>query len=57
MMKSAAIVTIKQPGALTKQGRIDLARWLRKQASNLLRYGQMYVDKGSFQARYTYLER
>lgn len=54
---SAAIVTIKAPGAMTDKGRREIAKWLRNQASNLTRYGARYVDKGAFRARWLYEER
>mgnify|MGYP001602305823 CR=1 len=52
--KSAANLTIVKPGAMTEQGRKDVAAWLRAQAKSLVRDGKQYVDKGNFTARYLY---
>ena len=52
--KSAAILTLQKPGAMTKKGRAEIAAWLRKQASNLVRYGEKYNDTGPFRAKYYY---
>ena len=53
-MKSAACLTIKRPGDMTKQGRADIAKWLRSQATRLVRDGTKYNATGSFTARYMY---
>ncbi len=53
-MTSAAVITIKKPGAMTKRGRCEIATWLRNQASNLLKHGNDYNDTGNFVARYNY---
>jgi len=52
-MKSAAVITIKKPGAMTKRGRKSIAAWLRRQARYLDR-GTNYTT-GTFTARYLYL--
>jgi hypothetical protein len=54
-MKSAAVITIKDVGSMTDQGRKDIAAWLRHQAKMLLKHGDEYSD--SFRARYLYLDR
>lgn len=51
--KSAAIVTIKAPGKMSKKGRKQIADWLRRQAANLSKHGNEYTD-GMFTARYLY---
>jgi hypothetical protein len=50
-LKSAAIITIKAPGKMTKAGRKDIAAWLRRHASMLLKHGEQYTD-GRFTGRY-----
>lgn len=52
--KCAAILTIKKPGAMSEQGRKDIADWLRQHAKNLLKYGKDYNDKGDFRGKYFY---
>ncbi len=51
---TAAILTIKKPGTMTKQGRKDIADWLRRAASDLVKLGDQYT-KTKFTARYYYL--
>ena len=51
--KSAAIITIKSPGSMTKKGRSEIAAWLRQHAANLVRHGDKYTD-GRFTGRYIY---
>lgn len=51
--QSAAIVTIKSPGRMSKKGRTDIASWLRRQADMLTRMGDKYTE-GRFTARYIY---
>ena len=51
--KSAAVLTIKEPGRMSKRGRADIAAWLRRQASFLLKHGDRYSDT-RFTARYLY---
>lgn len=53
-LKSAAILTIKRPGTMTPVGRREIALWLRRQATNLLKYGKGYNDTGDFRARFLY---
>lgn len=55
-MKSAALLTIKKPGALSPAGRKEIVAWLRKQATNLSKYGKIYNDTGNFTARFGYRE-
>lgn len=50
-IKSAAVITIKAPGKMTKAGRKNIAAWLRKHASMLLRHGEQYTD-GRFTGRF-----
>ena len=51
--KSAAIVTIKDAPKMSKQGRKNIAAWLRRQADMLVRSGTHYTN-GRFTARYLY---
>ena len=51
--KSAAIVTLNQPGLMTKRGRKQIAAWLRKQAECFEKHGDQY-SKTRFHARYLY---
>lgn len=51
-MKTAAIVTIREPQRMSKKGRSSIAKWLRKQAYYLEKYGATLAPK--FQARYIY---
>ena len=51
--KSAAILTIKEAGRMSKRGRQDIAAWLRRQAAYFLRYGDKYSET-RFTARYLY---
>jgi hypothetical protein len=51
--KSAAIVTIKSPGKMTKRGRQDIAQWLRRHAEWLVKHGDEYTD-GRFTGRFIY---
>ena len=51
--KSAAILTIKEPGTMSKRGWKDIAAWLRRQATFFLRYGDKYSET-RFTARYLY---
>lgn len=53
-MSTAAIVTIKDAGMLTPTGRKDIAKWLRKQAKELEKFGEVY--SGTVRARYLYEE-
>lgn len=51
--KTAAIVTIRAPGKMTKRGRRDIAVWLRQHANWLLKHGDEYTD-GRFTGRFIY---
>lgn len=51
--KSAAIITIKSPGKMTRRGRRDIAHWLRKHADWLMKHGDEYTV-GRFTGRYFY---
>ena len=51
--KSAAILSVFKAPEMTKKGRKDIAAWLRRQATNLLRYGDKYSET-RFTARYLY---
>lgn len=51
--KSAAILTIKEPGRMSRKGRTQIAAWLRRQANHFLNYGDKYTH-GRFTARYLY---
>lgn len=50
--KYAARVVIYKASDMTPQGKRDIAKWLRKQASGLLKGGNKYVSR--FTARYYY---
>ena len=50
--KSAAVLTIKDAPKMTTQGRKDIAAWLRRQATQLLKHGPLYADR--FTGRYIY---
>lgn len=52
-LKSAAVLTIHGPGKMTKRGRRDIAKWLRKCADDLEQYGDAYTN-GRYTARYLY---
>ena len=55
-VKSAAVITVKKPGAMTLRGRKSIAAWLRQQARYLERKrGMIFTEKGNFTARYIYL--
>jgi hypothetical protein len=47
--RTVAVLTLRGAGALSAQGRRDLARWLRNQANDLLDFGHEYA--GIFRAR------
>lgn len=51
--KSAAILTIKEPGLMSARGRRTIAEWLRRQAKMLVKDGDRYTE-GRFTARYLY---
>ena len=51
--QSAAILTLKAPGHMSKRGRKSIADWLRRQASFLLKYGDKYSET-RVTARYLY---
>lgn len=50
--KSAAVITIKDAGKMTKKGRREVAAWLRKTADTLVKYGDELAP--TFRARYLY---
>ncbi len=51
-MKTAAILTVKDAGRMTKSGRRRIAKWLRQQADDLVILGQRYGK--TLRARYWY---
>jgi hypothetical protein len=51
--QSAAILTIKAPGKMSKRGRKKIAEWLIRNARDFLSLGDKYTD-GRFTARYIY---
>lgn len=53
--KTVATLTVKAPGAMTEQGRRDIAAWLRRQATHLIRSGRWYSKRSRFTSRYRYL--
>ena len=52
--KSAAVLTIKDAGEMTKRGRKNVADWLRRQAKFLEEDGHVYAPR--FRARYLYVD-
>ena len=56
-MRTAAIVTINNPGAMTRKGAKMVAAWLRKTASYLSnpKLQKQLNDTGPFRAKYFYL--
>lgn len=50
--KSAAIVTIRDAGRMTKKGRRAIAAWLRRHAEWLEQHGDQYSTR--FTGRYLY---
>ncbi len=50
---SAAILTIKEPGKMSRKGRRQIAEWLTRQAQMLVDDGDKYTE-GRFTARYIY---
>ena len=50
--QSAAIVTIKDAPKMSKRGRRDVARWLRRQADFLEQHTDQFATR--FTARYLY---
>lgn len=53
-LKTAAVVTIVAPGNMTEKGRAEIAKWLRNQARNLVRYGNKYRTDGRYIGRWQY---
>lgn len=53
-VKTAAILTIDKPGAMSPEGRRAIAKWLRDRAVDLIKYGEQFNDTGKFVARYYY---
>jgi hypothetical protein len=51
--RSAAVLTIHEPGRMTARGRRDIVAWLRRQAAYFLRHGEQYSET-RFTARYLY---
>lgn len=51
--KTASVVTINEPGSMSKKGRKQIADWLRRTACDLERLGEKYTT-GRFTARYHY---
>jgi len=45
MEKSAAVLTIKNAGNMSKKGKKNIADWLRKQAKALIKDGHLYSKK------------
>ncbi len=50
-IKSVAVLTMMDVAGMTKKGRRDIAKWLRRQADFMLEHGSDYSDK-RFIARY-----
>lgn len=51
---SAAIVTIRRAPAMTRRGRLAVAKWLRARAADLEAHGHLYANR--FTGRYLYGE-
>lgn len=49
--KSAAVLSLFSVPAMTAKGRANIAAWLRRQATMMLREGKNYTE-GRFTARY-----
>lgn len=54
-IKSAAVLTVKEPSRMTPTGRKHIANWLRHCARNLVKHGSKLSKQ--FRARYLYLEQ
>lgn len=52
--KTAAVLTIKAPGKMTRRGRRSIAAWLRRHARYMDRRAHNIFTKGNFTARYIY---
>lgn len=52
--KTAAVLTIHNADNMTSEGRHEIAKWLRRQASFLVREGDNMSDR--FRARYMFRE-
>lgn len=52
VVKSAAVLTIKDADQMDDDGRRNVAGWLRRQAASLEREGSQYASR--FRARYLY---
>ena len=50
--KSAAILTIHRPAEMSRRGRTDIVRWLRRQATMLSRHADKLASR--YTARYLY---
>jgi len=53
--KSAAVLTLVDPGDMSLKGRKAIAEWLRQQAKDLVRIGDQYGK--TLRARYLYEAR
>ncbi len=49
---AAAVLTLRDVDQMSPEGRKDIAAWLRRQASHLLRHGDDYASR--FRARCLY---
>lgn len=49
---AAAQIMILKPGAMTPKARADIAKWLRRHATNLVKLGDRYNSTGRFRGRY-----
>jgi hypothetical protein len=54
-VKTAAALKIKQASKMSKQGKKDIAQWLRKQATALIKDGHLYHD--DITIRYQYIDK
>ena len=54
-IRTAATLTINNPGLMSKRGRRDIAAWLRRQADHLVKDGDAYTE-GRFRAGFNYVD-
>ncbi len=49
-VRSAAVLTLRDAARMTPKGRREIARWLERQARDLVEFGDQY--SGTLRARY-----
>ena len=55
MIKTAAVLTIKDAANMTAKGKKQIAKWLRKQADDLIKDGHLYHK--TIRIRYYYEDK